>query len=94
MPFLALPLACNGRARTRPTVRGGGNRSEVICAVAGEVDAFREVLAQQPVAVLVGAALPWAVRIAEVHRQARLDAQLSVLGHLGALVQVSDRRSC
>ena len=51
-----------------------------------EIGAFREVLAQQPVGVLVGGALPWAVRIAEVDLHARIDLQARVLGHLGTLV--------
>ena len=45
-----------------------------------------EVLAQQPVGVLVGGALPRALRVAEVDLKAGVDPQLRVLGHLGALV--------
>ena len=51
-----------------------------------EVGALGEVLAQQAVGVLVGAALPGAVRVGEVDGEAGVDAQLGVLGHLGALV--------
>src|SRR4030095_3256021 len=36
--------------------------------------------------VLVGATLPRAVRVTAVDRQADVDAQLGMLGHLGALV--------
>ena len=67
-------------------VQRGGDRGEVIGAVAGQVGALGEVLAQQPVGVLVGAALPRAVWIAEVDRQAGLDPQLRVVCHLGALI--------
>jgi hypothetical protein len=45
---------------------GGGDGGEVVGAVPGEVGAFGEVLAQQPVGVLVGGALPRALRVAEV----------------------------
>ncbi len=47
---------------------------------------LREVLAQQPVHVLVAAALPGAGPSAEVHRHPRLGAQLEVTAHLLALV--------
>ena len=57
----------------RPAVQGGGDRGEFVGAVAGEVGPFREVLAQQAVGVLVGAALPGALRVAEVDRQAGVD---------------------
>jgi hypothetical protein len=66
--------------------RGGGDGCEVVGAVPGEVGSFREVLAQQPVGVLVGAALPRALRVAEVDLKAAVDPQLRVLAHLGALV--------
>ena len=45
---------------------------------------FGEVLAQKSVCVLVGAALPWAVRIAEMNSHARLDLEARVLGHLSS----------
>ena len=51
-----------------------------------EVGAFGEVLAEQPVGVLVGAALPWAVRITEVDLHARVDLQACMLGHLRPLI--------
>ena len=60
-----------------------------------EVGALGEVLAQQPVGVLVRAALPGAVRVGEVDRDAGLDLELGVL-RTSSLPrsQVSDRRSC
>ena len=52
----------------------------------GQVGAFGEVLAQQAVGVFVGAPLPWAVWVTEVDLEPGVDAELGVLGHLGALV--------
>jgi hypothetical protein len=70
----------------RAGVQGGGDGGEIVEAVPGKICALGEVLAQQPVGVLVGGALPRAVRIAEVDLQAGVDPQLRVLGQLGALV--------
>src|SRR5207302_4782187 len=53
---------------------GGG--VEVVLSMDGEVGAFGEVLAAQAVGVLVGAALPGAVRIAEVDVDAGVDGGL------------------
>lgn len=50
----------------RMTFQCDGDGFEVFWAVQTLLRAFREVLAQEPVGVLVRAALPWAVRIAEV----------------------------
>jgi hypothetical protein len=70
----------------RPAVQHAGDGGEVVGAVAGEVGAFRELLAQKPVGVLVAAALPWALGVAEADLETGIDAQLGVVGHLGALV--------
>ena len=51
-----------------------------------EVGLLREVLAQQPVRVLVAAALPGAVRVAEVDGHACRGAEVVVLGQLDAAV--------
>jgi hypothetical protein len=67
-------------------VEGCGNRGERLGAVHAQVRALREVLAQQPIGVLVGAALPRALRIAEVDLNACIDFERRMLGHLGALV--------
>src|SRR5829696_4739257 len=48
--------------------------------------ALREVLAQQPVGVLVRAALPGAVGIAEVDLKTGVDPQAGVLAHLRPLI--------
>jgi hypothetical protein len=77
-----LPSEC----LARPVVEGSRDRVELVLVVAGQVGPLREVLAQQPVRVLIGAPLPGTVWVAEVDRDAGFDAQLSVLGHLGALV--------
>src|SRR3954468_24515399 len=58
-----------------------------------EVGALREVLAQQPVGVLVRAALPGAVGIAEVDAKPSVDPEVCVLRHLRPLTPVSDRRN-
>src|SRR5205807_9138475 len=47
---------------------------------------FGKVLAQQSVSVLVGAALPGAVRITEIDPHARIDLKARVLGHLSSLI--------
>ena len=61
--------------------------SRSLRAVSGEVGAFGEVLAEQAVGVLVGAALPGAVRVAEVDLdQPAVDPELGVLRHLRSLV--------
>ena len=69
-----------------PAVECCGDRVEVASGVSGEVCAFGEVLAQQAVGVLVGAALPGAVGVTEVDVEVGIDSQLGVLGHLRALV--------
>jgi hypothetical protein len=46
----------------RPAIQPVGDGIEVIRVEAGQRDAFREILAQQPIGVLVGAALPGCVR--------------------------------
>ena len=51
-----------------------------------KIGALREVLAQEPVGVLIRPALPRAVRVTEVDREPGVDAELRVLSHLGALV--------
>src|SRR4051794_8327895 len=71
----------------RSAVESCGNRREVVHIMQAQVGALREVLAQQPVGVLVRPALPRAVRVAEVDLQARVDPQLRVLRHLRSLVQ-------
>src|ERR1700722_7298295 len=73
-----LPAGCLAGAG----VEGVGDGGQVAGGVAGEVGALGEVLAEQAVGVLVGAALPGWVRVGEVDGQAGAGAQLGVLGHL------------
>ncbi|GAC1679664.1 MAG: hypothetical protein NVS9B2_30660 [Steroidobacteraceae bacterium] len=51
-----------------------------------QVCAFREVLPQQPVGVLVSAALPRALWVAEVDLDTRIDLETIVLSHFGSLI--------
>ncbi len=69
-----------------PTVECYRHGFDVMRAVTTEIRALAKILAQQPVGVLVGAALPWAVRIAEVDVKAGSDPQIGVLRHFGALI--------
>src|SRR3954470_15376577 len=66
---------------SRPAVEGHRHGRNIVRAVRAEVGALWKVLAQQPIGVLVRAALPGAVGIAEVDRHASLDPELGVLGH-------------
>lgn len=70
----------------RPVVHSVGNAVEFVLSVHTQVRALGEVLAQQPVGVLAGPALPRAVRVAEVHRHAGALPQLFVARQLFALV--------
>src|SRR5215210_2937624 len=69
-----------------PVVEFVGDGVELGFADRAEVGALGEVLAQEAVGVLVGAALPGRVRIAEEHLDAGVDADLLPVAHLGALV--------
>ena len=60
------------------------SRSVGVCFV--EVGAVGEVLAEEAVGVLVGAALPGTLGVAEVDVEINLCAELGVLCHFGALV--------
>src|SRR3954452_12270868 len=70
---------------SRPAVEGDRHGRKVLGTVHAEVSALRKVLAQQPVDVLIRAALPGAVGIAEVDLETSVDAQEGVLAHLGPL---------
>src|SRR4026208_2475375 len=62
-----------------------GDKVEVGLVV-GDLGALGEVLAQQPVGVLVGAAFPRRVRVREVDVHSGREAERGVAGHLAALV--------
>src|SRR5215208_5940719 len=59
---------------SRSGIERRGHGCERVRAVRAQVGAFGEVLPQQPVGVLVRAALPWTVRIAEVDLHASVDS--------------------
>jgi len=63
-----------------------GNVVEFGLRVNGQIGALGQVLAQQPIGVLAGAALPGAVGVAEVHLDARALGELPVSYHLLALL--------
>ena len=68
------------------TVQSCGDSVQVAPGVSAEIGAFREVLAEQTVGVLVGATLPGTLGVAEVNIEIGVYSELSVLGHLGSLV--------
>src|SRR3546814_13530557 len=74
----ALPI-CLARSR----IDGVGDGFEFIRAMRTEVGAFWEVLPQQAVGIFICAALPGALRIAEVDLQSSIDVQPGMLSHLG-----------
>src|SRR6266487_1868509 len=57
-----------------------------IANVAGNIRAFREVLPQQAVGILIRAPLPRRMRMREEHGDVGFEGQRGVLGHLRALV--------
>ena len=59
---------------------------EVGLGVAGQVGFLGEVLSQQTVGVFVGAALPWALRIAEVDVDRGGDSEVFVTGQLQSAI--------
>ena len=63
----------------RPAVECRRHGRKVAGTVRAQVGALREVLPQQPVGVLVRAALPRAMRVAEVDLHAGVDPQLRML---------------
>src|SRR5258708_10683119 len=66
---------------TRSAVEAVGDGIEFVLTVDREVSALWQVLTQQPVSVLTGAALPGTVRIAEVHAHASGGAKFLMAGH-------------
>lgn len=72
--------------RARPVVELVGNRIELRLAVDRQIVALGKVLPDQPIDVLAAAALPRAVRVAEVHLDSRAGCQLRMPGHLLVLV--------
>jgi len=75
-------LVCASQRLSRASVQLGGDLVEARLIVPGQVRAFGEVMAQEPIAVLVRRALPRAARIADVDLQAGVEREADVLGHL------------
>ena len=69
-----------------PGVEFGGDGGEFVGGVNGQVCALWEVLTQQAIGVLVGPALPWAVRVAEEYRYVGGGCEFDVAGHRCALI--------
>lgn len=69
-----------------PVVELLGDGVQVLLGEDAQVGALREALSQQAVRVLVGAALPWRVRVAEVDVHVQRHRYLAVQRHLRALV--------
>ena len=74
------------RVLSRSCVERVGGLVEIILAVSGEVGAFREVLAYQPVGVLVRSSLPRRFRVTEIQLDTGINSELGVLSHLFALI--------
>jgi hypothetical protein len=75
-----------GEGFARSAVEPPSDSSKVIGTVQAEICPLREVLAKQPIRVLVGSTLSRALPIAEEDLQASVDTQLRMLPHLGTLV--------
>jgi hypothetical protein len=78
----SLPL----QGRSRPVVELVDDREDMLGRVLAEVRLLREVLAEQPVAVLVAATLPRAVGVAVVHGHTGRGCDVGVPGHLDPAV--------
>src|SRR5258708_1470914 len=57
-----------------------------VANVPGDIGAFREVLPDNSVGILIRSPLPRRVRVGEIHRDIGCEGEGGVLGHLGALV--------
>lgn len=74
------------RGLAGPVVEFRGDCVEVFLGVSGQVGSLGEVLAQQAVGVLVGAALPGAVGVAEVHLHVERGGHACMQGEFGSLI--------
>jgi len=71
---------------SRSRIEGERDGRKDIGIMHAEIGSLGKVLAQQAVGILVRAALPGAVRVAEVDMDPGVDPQMGVLSHLRALV--------
>ena len=62
-----------------------GNRIKLRLVVPGQIRALEQERANRAIGILIDASPPWAVRIAEIHRNPRMGAELPV-GYLFAAV--------
>jgi hypothetical protein len=74
------------RGLSRAAIELGGDRVQGGLVELAQVGGLGEVLAEQPIGVLVGAALPRAARVTEEDLNAGVDGELGVLGHLPSVV--------
>jgi len=94
-PVRATPsakIAAEAEGFARSGVEFPRDAVEISLGVALDIGAVREVLPEQPVGVLVGAALPRTLRVADVHRDIRGDREARMLHHLVAAWVSGDRR--
>ena len=63
-----------------------GDSAQLLSAMTAEISALGKVLAKQTVGILIAAALPRALRVAEAVFQTRVDPKLSMLCHLDTLI--------
>src|SRR5665213_546915 len=78
----SLPIEC----LPRTGVERCGDGFNFVATPPGQVSALGEVLAQEPIRVLVGSSLPRAMRVGEVDGEAGVDLQLDVLSEFFASV--------
>jgi hypothetical protein len=77
-----------------PVVQRERDRLEVFGGPSRQVSALGEVLAQEPVGVLVRRPLPRRVRVGEEHSRASIESELGVRGQLLAAVPGQSLPSC
>ena len=78
----SLPAKCF----SRPVIDFCGNLGEAFGAVDRKIGAFREVLSEESVHILIGAAFPWRVGVAEEDRRSGRIRDEAMRGQFLALV--------
>ena len=74
------------QALSRARIQSMRDGVQLALSVARQVYTLRQVLAQQPIGIFIGSALPGAVRIGKEHLEGEALGQALVLGHLFASV--------